>query len=271
MSRGSPIEWCDDTVNPMMGCDGCELWDPARGLRHCYAGVLTEQRTRAGRVPGWPARFDQPEIFRGRVAKAARWPDLTARCRPTKPWLDGWPRLIFVNDMGDTFTASLPLDWLAPELPRMAATPHQWLILTKRPDRAAQFAARHPLPANVWMGTSLTTSQTRARLRALQRVSARIRFLSIEPWLGAAARLDLTGIAWVILGGESGPGARPCDLAALRDLLAQCRTAKVAAFVKQLGTVWARRHGGDTKGGDWTRWPADLRVRAFPTRLESGP
>src|SRR5262245_24725643 len=231
----------------MMGCDGCELWDPKRGIRHCYAGIQIEQRTRAAPRPGWPGRFEQPELFPGRVATAARWPDLTGTARPDKPWLDGRPRVIFCNDMGDTFTASLPVDWLAAELPRMAASPHQWLILTKRPDRAAQFAARHPLPANVWVGTSLTTSQTQARLRALQRVAARIKFLSIEPWLDRATRLDLRGIEWVILGGESGPGARPCDLAAVRDFLAQCRATSVAVFVKQLGTVWARTHGGDPK------------------------
>jgi protein gp37 len=197
-------------------------------------------------------------------ATAARWRDLTGTARPEKPWLDGQPRLIFLNDMGDTFTASLPLDWLAPELPRMASSPHQWLILTKRPDRAAQFAARHPLPDNVWVGASLTETKTLARLRALQRVRASRRFLSVEPWLGPAARLDLTGIAWIILGGESGPGARPVDLSALRDFLGQCRAAGVAVFVKQLGSVWAQVHGGDPKGGDWTRWPADLRIRKFP-------
>src|SRR5262245_31262275 len=143
MPATTPIAWCDSTVNLMMGCDGCELWNPAAGVRHCYAGALTGRH--AGRK-GWPDAFDRPALFPHRLDEALRWPDLTGKPRPGKPWLDGLPRLLFLNDMGDTFTEGLALDWLAPHLPRMAASPHQWLLLTKRPRRMAEFSRSHPLP-----------------------------------------------------------------------------------------------------------------------------
>jgi len=91
------------------------------------------------------------------------------------------------------------------------------------------------------------------------------RFLSLEPLLGPLPSLDLAGIDWVIVGGESGPGARPMELEWAGDLVGQCKAAGVATFVKQLGSVWARDHwAADPKGGDWERWPEDLRVREYP-------
>jgi len=111
MSRETNIEWCDSSLNLMMGCDGCELWNPAKGIKHCYAGVLTERY--AGVNAGFPKSFDQPKIFRERIYDIAKWHDLTGKDRADKPWLNGMPRLIFLNDMGDTFTESLDLNWLA--------------------------------------------------------------------------------------------------------------------------------------------------------------
>jgi len=105
MPKDTNIHWCDSSVNLMMGCDGCELW--REGSRHCYAGTLTLRH--AGRK-GWPESFDRPRLFPERLAGALRWPDLTGTARPGKPWLDGLPRVVFVNDMGDTFTESLPPD-----------------------------------------------------------------------------------------------------------------------------------------------------------------
>src|SRR3989442_14506181 len=117
---GSIIGWCDDTCNIEMGCDGCELWDPKNGVRICYAGLQTERMVSKGPREGWPESFDKPTIFPERVRENARKRDLTGTRRPEKPWLDGMPRVIFVNDMGDGFTASLPEDYLAPYLPTMA-------------------------------------------------------------------------------------------------------------------------------------------------------
>src|SRR5262245_59453657 len=105
MAKAAAIEWCDSSVNLEMGCDGCELWNPKE--RACYAGHLTEKW--AGK-PGFPEAFDKPRLFPERLAPALRWRDLTGTNRPDKPWLDNLPRIIFLDDMGDTFTESLPLD-----------------------------------------------------------------------------------------------------------------------------------------------------------------
>jgi len=110
--------------------------------------MLTERMLSKGPVNGWPLAFDAPTIFPGRIAEAARWKDLTGTAREAKPCLDGMRRVIFVNNMGDTYTASLPVDWLASNLPLMAATPHRWLILTK--------AARPPTPVR---GPARTSAQ----------------------------------------------------------------------------------------------------------------
>jgi protein gp37 len=231
MADTTPIAWCDSSVNLMMGCDGCELWNPGAGVRHCYAGRQTEQR--AGRK-GFPKSFAEPELFLHRLGEALAWPDLTGSDRPDKDWLDGLPRLVFLNDMGDTFTESLPLDWLAPLLPDLAASPHEWLVVTKRPRRMAEFSRRHRLPPNVWPGTSVTTRATLGRLDDLRQVAGGgIRFLSAEPLLEDLGPLDLSGIHWVIVGGESGPGYRPMDPAwalAVRDA---CRRHRVPFFFKQ--------------------------------------
>jgi protein gp37 len=190
MGQHTKIEWADDTVNAEMGCDGCELWDPKNDIRICYAGVMTEQKLSKGPRKGWPAAFDKPTIFPDRIAKAARWNDLTGTARAgtdrykAKPWLDGMPRVIFLKDMGDTFTASLPLDWLAPYLPVMAESPHYWLFLTKRAKQQQEFSVRHQLPPNVWCGVSITSQQD-LRLRHLMQTRATVRWVSYEPMLSA--------------------------------------------------------------------------------------
>ena len=134
MSKDTMISWCDSTLNLMMGCGGCELWNGAR--RSCYAGVMTAKYSGQ---KGWPSAFNSPQLFPHRLPEALAWPDLTGQDRPGKPWLNGMSRLIFLNDMGDTFTEELPLDWLRPHLLQMEESPHRWLILTKRPRRMRRF------------------------------------------------------------------------------------------------------------------------------------
>src|SRR5262245_23516398 len=201
MAKGTKIEWADDIVNPAMGCDGCELWDPKNGVSICYAGRLTDRRPSKGTLKGWHLAFDQPTIFPGRIAQAAHWRDLTGTARLRKPWLDGMPRLIFVDDMGDTFTASLPDDWIAPELSVMGASPHVWVLLTKRPDRQRAFSLRHKLPGNVWAGTSITSTQDQ-RLRHLMRTRAAVRWVSYEPILAPVNWRPYfeQGLNWLIVG-----------------------------------------------------------------------
>lgn len=132
--------------------------------------------------------------------------------------------------------------------------------------------------SNVWLGTSIESDEYARRADALRHAPAAVRFISAEPLLGPLPSLDLDTINWVILGGESGPGARPLELDWIRDVIGQCRTAGVAPFVKQLGTVWARDHHvggksvaalGDTKGGNPEYWPAGLRVRDYPATVHN--
>jgi protein gp37 len=269
------IEWCDSSLNLMMGCDGCELWRPEQAVRVCYSGVMTGVYAGA---KGWPEAFDKPSLFPERLAPALRWPDLANTNRPDKPWLDGYPRAIFLDDMGDTFTESLAVDWLMPHIEAMAGCPHVWLFLTKRPKRMAQFFNMLGYtPANFWLGTSVTSPATLGRAYDLAGIGGpdTLRWISAEPLWGP---LNLSGpldrIDWVVIGGESGwPAHKPMDLHWARALLTQCQAQEVPAFVKQLGSTFAKAAGGDTKGGDMSYWPEDLRVRPMPTitAMESAP
>ncbi len=232
MSITTPIAWCDSTANGGMGCDGCELWNGLR--RSCYAGILTERR--AGR-PGYPPDFATPTLFPRRIPEACRWPDLTGTRRPNKPWLDGMPRVVFLGDMGDNHTESLDLRWLAPYVPAMEKSPHQWLDLTKRPKRAAQFWNELMPARNIWVGTSITNQATAdARLPWLSKVCSTIHFVSAEPLL---EEVDLSrwiwDIDWVIVGGESGtrPMYRPMDSRWALLIRDQCQDAGIAFFFKQ--------------------------------------
>jgi len=280
MSVKTSIQWCDSTVNPTMGCDGCEIWGPQR--KSCYAGTL--HRRFGGVTPGYAPRFEQLTLFPGRMAKAAAWSDLTGRVRPDKPWLDGLPRLIFVSDMSDALSKSVAFDYLRDEViahvTGEAGARHQWLWLTKRPERMAQLSAwlgdrGIGWPENLWAGTSITTQVTTSRINSLLRVGSETttRFLSVEPQTEPVdLRSWLPGLDWVIQGGESGRQARPFDLAWADDLIDQCRTAQVPLFIKQLGAVVVS-HGErlalrDGHGGDWAEWPERLRVRRMP-KLEN--
>jgi protein gp37 len=214
MSMATKIQWCDSTCNPTMGCEGCELWNPKTGERSCYAGVLHLRY--GGVTKGYSPTFEELTFWPGRMAEAARWPDLTGKPRKDKPWLDGLPRLIFVSDMSDALSAVVPFDFLEEEVVRAVTSlngqRHQWLWLTKRPDRMAQFsdmlkAKGAHWPKNLWAGTSITTQGTTSRIRHVLRVGdeSTIRFLSVEP---QRAEIDLREwlprLDWVIQGGESG-------------------------------------------------------------------
>ena len=193
MSSKTKIQWCDSTCNPTMGCDGCELW--TKKCKSCYAGML---HVRFGGVtPGYAPSFREVTLFPGRMTKAARWSDLTGKVRPKKPWLNGLPRLIFISDMTDSLSAVVPFDYLAEEVIDNVTSDlgkrHQWLWLTKRPERMAKFAQwlKRPWPSNLWAGTSVTSQTTAKRINGLLKVGGKdtIRFLSVEPQIEA---LDLS-------------------------------------------------------------------------------
>lgn len=276
MSASTKIQWCDSTCNPTMGCDGCELW--TNTVKKCYAGTLHVRF--GGSSVGYAPTFEEVSLFPGRMKEATRWSDLTGTKRKDKPWLDGYPRLIFVSDMSDSLSASVEFEYLESEIIENVVSErgqvHQWLWLTKRPERMAKFSEwllKHNFdwPPNLWVGTSVTSQKTTSRIRHLLKVgnSQTIRFLSVEPqhevidlstWL---AQLD-----WVIQGGESGHGACPFQLEWAVSLNEACRSFGVAYFLKQLGAD-VRSKGEqltytDSHAGDWHEWPEKLRVRQLP-------
>lgn len=276
MSMHTKIQWCDSTINPTMGCEGCELWSAK--VKKCYAGMLHVRR--GGKTKGFSSTFEELTFWPGRMAQAARWRDLAGTPREDKPWLDGLPRLIFVSDMSDALSSVVPFEFLRDEIIANVASPegrrHRWLWLTKRPDRMAKFSdfllsEGIGWPGNVWAATSITTQATTSRIRHLLRVGddRTIRFLSVEPqYESLNLSAWLPRIDWVIQGGESGHGANPFHIEWALDLIRQCRTAKVSYFLKQLGRVVHRSgqriHMVDHHGGDWSEWPEQIRVREMP-------
>lgn len=183
MGLTTKIEYADSSINPIMGCKGCELWAPDKGIKHCYAGKMIEHY--AGRK-GWPKSFGEPQFFPGRIETALSWKDLTGTRRKDKPWLNGMPRVIFVGDMGDVFGTST--DWLVDYLDVMSQSPHIWLFLTKRPAKMRDFFSKNfvdVLPKNFWLGVTVTDGRTLdLRLPELcDTPGVSIRWASFEPLL----------------------------------------------------------------------------------------
>ena len=245
----------------------------------CYAGVLTDNR--GGRVKGYAERFEKITLFPGRMEMAARQRPPRDLRRPGKPWLDGCPYLWFVNDMGDALSKGVPFEFLREQIVDVVASEDGqsslWLWLTKRPKRMAEFcrwlqACGIVWPKNLVPMTSVINGKMATQVKYLQEIPAVVRGLSVEP-LWERVQLDLDGIGWVIVGGESGPLSRPFDLAWARDLQEQCRAAGVAFFVKQLGSNPIENgvplRLADKHGGDWAEWPENLRVREMPLVFKS--
>lgn len=234
MSDTSTIEWTHATWNPVRGCTKI-----SPGCKHCYAERFAE---RFRGVPGHP--FEQG--FDLRLIPAAL--DL-----PLK-WKKG--RLIFVNSMSDLFHEGIPQDFLHRVFQVMAtARQHEFQVLTKRAERLPEFCATRGIPRNVWIGVSVESAEYVWRIEYLRQVKARVRFLSIEPLLGPVGRLDLRGINWVIVGGESGPRARPMDAQWVRDVREQCLSAGVPFFFKQWGGPRKGRTGRELDGRTWDEMP----------------
>jgi protein gp37 len=267
MAEQTKIQWCDSTLNIQMGCEGCEL-SSKQGPARCYAEVMTDRYQ--GRN-GWPDTFMKPKLFLERLIPALRWKDLTGTTRKDKPWLDSYPRLIFLNDMGDTFTQGLPEDWFCEVLPELAASKHQFLLLTKWPGRMAELSRKYPLPVNVWPGTSVTSNKTLFRAKQLiEVVGGGPVWISAEPmferinWTADLAQI----LDWIIFGGESGKGAGQTDLHWISQGIEFCRYAGIVPFVKQLGsftTIYQNKISfRDGHAGDWNEWPEQLKIRELP-------
>jgi protein gp37 len=165
-------------------------------------------------------------------------------------------RLVFVNSMSDLFHDDVPENFIRSVFQVMQETPrHTYQVLTKRSKRLLRLAPRLEWPANVWMGVSVENAHYRFRIDHLREVDAEVRFISAEPLLGPLGAVDLTGIDWVIAGGESGPRARPMDIAWGRELRDQCATAGVSFFFKQWGGRTPKAGGRELDGRTWDDMP----------------
>jgi len=214
MADHSKIEWTDATWNPITGCNKV-----SPGCRHCYALRFSE---RFRGTPGHP--FEQGFDLR-------LWPE---RLRLPMAWKT--PRRIFVNSMSDLFHERVPLDFIQSVFATMRECPqHQFQVLTKRAERLVELCGSLGWPDNVWMGVSVENERYTFRSDLLRKVPARVRFLSVEPLIGPIPKLPLRGIHWVIVGGESGPGARPMLPEWVTSIHAQCSRAGVPFFFKQWG------------------------------------
>ncbi len=278
MSKETGIQWCDTTVNPTSGCDGCELWTPGQG-GPCYAGNLHERRLAKSLPLLYDPVFTNVRMIPGRMAKAVRCMDLTNRVRLDKPWLNGKRRKIFVGDLGDVFSAAVTFDFLKEEIIDVATgkdgSRHDFLLLTKQPQRAVQFGKwlNGNWPENVWIGTSITGRASVPRIAHLAKIPARHRFLSIEPLANDPGLTEAHVkeiVDWMIVGGESDQGSmmgRPFQVEWAESIIDLGAKTDVAVFVKQLGSH--PQNGQpisltDTHGGDWAEWPENLRVRQMP-------
>jgi protein gp37 len=167
------------------------------------------------------------------------------------------PQTIFVNSMSDLFHHDVPLEFIQKVFAVMEmASWHQFQVLTKRAERLAKLANQLPWPSNVWMGVSVENADYVHRIHYLKQVPAAIRFLSVEPLIGPIPRLPISGIDWVIAGGESGPGARPMEADWVRSIRDRCLSQSVPFFFKQWGGVQKKRHGRTLDGRTWDEMPA---------------
>lgn len=238
MAGSTAIEWTDATWNPVTGCSKLSA-----GCDNCYAERFSE---RFRGVPNHP--FESGF-------------DLTLRpLRLEQPLHWRQPRMIFVNSMSDLFHKEIPRPFISKVFDTMEkAHWHTFQVLTKRSSLMRDFLrgryGEGSGPSHIWFGVSIEDGQRISRLRHLQQAPAGVRFLSIEPLLGAIGKLELDGIHWVIVGGESGPKARPMDGAWVRDIRDQCRAANVAFFFKQWGGFRPKSGGRKLDGREWSQYP----------------
>jgi protein gp37 len=234
MATNSAIEWTEATWNPVTGCTKI-----SPGCLHCYAERMA-LRLRAMGQANYAKGFELTTHDHA-VELPLRWKK---------------PRRIFVNSMSDLFHDDVPEEFIQRVFDVMGrANWHQYQVLTKRSARIANLDSRLAWRPNIWMGVSVERKDYAYRINDLRKTSAHIKFLSIEPLLGPLPDLDLAGIDWAIVGGESGPAARPMKEEWVLDVRDQCRAAGVAFFFKQWGGVQKCRNGRKLKGREWNEMP----------------
>jgi len=245
MAAASRIEWTEATWNPVTGCDRVSA-----GCDNCYALALAK-RLKAMGNPRYQTD-GRPETSGPGFGVAMHHDALGLPLSWRKP------RVVFVNSMSDLFHPKVSEEFITEVFGVMALCPqHTFQVLTKRPRRMVAVMERlHPEPLpNVWLGTSVESEDRMSRVDLLRRVPAAVRFLSLEPLLGPLPSLDLTGIGWVITGGESGPRARPIDPEWVRDIRDRCVEAGVPFFHKQWGGRTPKAGGRDLDGEVWDEMP----------------
>lgn len=234
MSIASKIEWTTASWNPVTGCTKI-----SEGCRYCYAARMAKRLQAMG----------QPNYRNGfKVTLHEHMLEVPL----------GWkrPQLIFVNSMSDLFHRDVPLEFIKRVFGIMrAASHHRFQVLTKRAGRLASLAPSLDWPGNVWLGVTVENSEYLDRIDRLRAIPAAVKFLSLEPLLGPMASLNLMNIDWVIVGGESGPGARPMAPQWVRDIRSQCLAKGVAFFFKQWGGVNKKKAGRSLDGRTWDEMP----------------
>jgi protein gp37 len=239
MAANSHIEWTEATWNPVTGCTKVSA-----GCKNCYAERLAQRLQSMGN-----------HRYRNGF-KLTLHDDVVDLPRTWKK-----PRRIFVNSMSDLFHPDVPLWFIHRVFTTMVECPqHSFQILTKRSDRLKKLSAKLPWPENVWVGVSVEDSRVFYRIDDLRQVPATVRFLSCEPLIESLADIDLRGIHWVIVGGESGPHSRPMDIQWVREIFGACRKEKVPFFFKQWGGVRKDLTGRLLRGRTYDEMP--VRVAA---------
>ncbi len=248
-STRTAIEWTEKTWNPTTGCTKVSA-----GCKHCYAERITK------RFPNHFPHGFQFTLHPERLDQPRRWRK---------------PSLIFVNSMSDLFHEEMPLDFLKKVFEVMRETPwHIYQVLTKRHKRLAELAPElAPWPENVWIGVSVENASYKERIHYLREVPAAVRFISFEPLIGPIGKVDLTGIHWIIVGGESGPKRRPIHKEWVIELRDQALEQGVAFFFKQWGGYSPKSGGRKLEGKEWNEMPQalDRHMASFTNKAQGLP
>lgn len=231
----SSIEWTEMTWNPTTGCDKLSA-----GCKFCYAEVMTK-RLQAMGVPKYAAGFRSVRVHENELSRPFEWVK---------------PRTVFVNSMSDLFHVEIPLSFIQRVFETMNQCPqHQFQVLTKRAELLEQYSNELKWTPNIWMGVSVEDQRVQFRIDHLRHCGAHIKFLSLEPLLGPLPDLNLDGIHWVIVGGESGRKPRPMEKEWVEDIRQQCLRAGVAFFFKQWGGTKKKAAGRALNGETYSDMP----------------
>lgn len=246
MATNSTIEWTEATWNPLTGCTKI-----SPGCKNCYAERMS-LRLQAMGQPNYKNGF-KLSLHEEMLEYPLKWKK---------------PRIIFVNSMSDLFQKTVPFEFIKKTFEVMSSAHwHIFQVLTKRSDRLLELSSFLPWSPNVWMGVSVENEDCNFRADHLRKTGAAVKFLSLEPLLGPIEDLNLNGINWVIVGGESGPGARPMNPEWVFDIRDQCIQAKVPFFFKQWGGFNKKKNGRELGGQTWDQIPVSKIQMQFSSSL----